>query len=62
MGLIRTCAEHVAKTVRDVPDQFRPHDFEVQFAISVNTEVGVVIAKSAIDAQIQVTLKWSKED
>lgn len=60
MSLIRTCSEHVARTIKEVPDHLQPHGFEVQFAINVNTEVGVVIAKSTAEAQLQVTLKWDK--
>lgn len=62
MSLIRTCAEQVAKTVREVPDTFQPDGFEVQFAVKADTSVGVVIARSTAEAQIQVTLRWGKEE
>jgi hypothetical protein len=62
MTLIRTCAEHIAGTVHDVPEKYRPHAVEVQLAIKVDAQLGAIIAKSSTEAQFQVTLRWGEKD
>jgi hypothetical protein len=60
MGLIRTCAKHVADSLEEIPPHIRPHGFELQFAIKIDTKVGALIAESSGGAQLQVTFKWEK--
>jgi hypothetical protein len=60
MGLIHTCARHVAASIEQVPPNIRPHGYELQFAIKIDTSVGALIAESSAGAQLQVTLKWGK--
>jgi len=62
MELIHTCAEQIATTVQTVSTKVRPRGSEVQFAVTIETEVGVVIAKASMEAQFQVTLKWEQKD
>lgn len=62
MGLIQICAEQVASAVHTVSEKARPTDFEIQLAIKIDAQVGAIIAKSSTEAQLQVTLKWSKKD
>lgn len=56
--LIHTCAERIAHSIQTVPPQIRPKECEVQFAVKVDAELGAILAKSSMEAQLQVTLKW----
>ena len=47
MRLIRTCAEQVAKTVRQVSDTARPQEVEVKFGVKLNSQAGALIAKTS---------------
>ncbi len=60
--LIRTCAENIASSIHSVPEKIRPKEFEVQFAIKIDTQVGALIAKSSTEAQLQVTLRWGGKE
>jgi len=60
MSLIHTCAKNVATSIKQVPQEIRPHGYELQFAIKIDTKVGALIAESSGGAQLQVTLKWEK--
>ncbi len=60
MPLLRTCTEHIAVTVRTMPDTMRPDCFEVQFAIKIDTELGAVIARTSTEAQLKVCLIWGE--
>jgi hypothetical protein len=61
MDLIHTCAEQVAHTVQKIPEKARPAECEVQFAVKLSAGVAI-LAKATTEAQLQVTLKWSKSD
>lgn len=60
MGLIQTCAEQVSSTVKAIPEDARPRQFEVQFAVKIDAEFGAMLAKSSTTAQLQVTLTWGE--
>jgi Trypsin-co-occurring domain 1 len=62
MELIRTCAQQVFHTIEKVGDDARPTDFEVQLMIKLDAAVGAILAKTAAEAQLQVTLKWTKKE
>jgi hypothetical protein len=61
MGLIRTCAKHVADSLKEVPEAARPDGIELQFAIKIDASVGALIAEAKTGTQLQVTLRWGKE-
>jgi len=60
MDLIRTCAEQVMTAVQKVDQVMRPTELELQLSIKLDSEVGAVLAKASGEAQLQVTLKWTK--
>jgi hypothetical protein len=60
MSLIRTCAEQVAQTVAEVSEKAKPSGVEVQLGIKLDGEVGALIAKTGVEAQLQVKLSWGK--
>jgi len=62
MDLISTCAEQVFRAVQKVDQVLRPTDFEVQLSIKLDSEVGAILAKASAEAQLQVTMKWSKKE
>ncbi len=62
MTLIRTCAEHIASTVHEIPEKMRPRAVEVQLEIKIDEQLGAIIAKSNTEAQFQVTLRWGEKD
>lgn len=61
MDLIHTCAEQVAHTVQKIPEKTRPAACEVQFSVKLSTGVAVLVNTSS-EAQLQVTLKWGKQN
>jgi len=61
MRLIRTCAEQVSETVRQVSTAARPQEVEVKFGVKLTTEAGAFIAKTGTEAQMEVTLKWAQK-
>lgn len=60
MGLIETCASQVSSTVKAIPQQARPKEFEIQFAIKLDATFGAILAKTSGEAQLQVTLVWDE--
>jgi hypothetical protein len=61
-ALIRDCALNIAQTVQDIQAQAKPQEIEVQFAVKIDSTVGVMIAQSSMGAQLQVTLRWTEKD
>ncbi len=61
MELIHVCAEQVAHTVQKIPEQARPSACEVQLSVKLSGGVAVLVHTSS-EAQLQVTLKWGKQD
>ena len=62
MDLIRTCAEQIVTTVKNVEHVARPAEFEVQLAVKLDAQVGAILAKTSAEAQLQVTLRWTKSE
>ena len=60
MGLIETCASQVSSTVKAIPQEARPKEFEIQFAIKLDATFGAILAKATGEAQLQVTLVWGE--
>ena len=61
MALIRVSAEQVASTVQAVAEASRPSEVEVCFGVKMDGESGIAfLAKTGVEAQLQVKLKWSE--
>jgi hypothetical protein len=58
MELARNCAIRAVDGINKIDTAIRPSEFEIQFAIKLNTEVGAILARMGSEAQIQVTMKW----
>ncbi len=61
MELIHICAEQVAHTVQKIPEKSRPAACEVQLSVKLSGGIAVLVNTSS-EAQLQVTLKWGKQD
>ncbi len=52
----------MAEVIHKVPKAKRPSAYEVQFAVKIDSEMNVLIAKASTGAQLQITLKWDKDE
>ncbi|WP_322508978.1 CU044_2847 family protein [Anaerolinea sp.] len=57
---IRPIAQGILKKLRSLHEA--PDEIEVEFGLSLNAEVGAVIASSGVEANYKVTLTWKKEE
>ncbi len=57
---IRDAAAAVAKRMRSLDPQ--PGEVTVEFAVKLGAQAGVVIAKSAVEANLTVRLRWNGSD
>ena len=53
---IRLIVEHVQELAN------KPHELGLEFAIKFTAEAGALIAKTALEGNIKVTLKWSASE
>ena len=56
---IKNVANNIYGSIKEM--DFSPDELEVEFGIKLGGEAGVVIAKTTIEANFQVKLKWAKE-
>ncbi|KPA17573.1 hypothetical protein MHK_002205 [Candidatus Magnetomorum sp. HK-1] len=61
MDLARNCAAKVVESMKKMGDTVRPSEFQLQFAVKLDTQVGAVLAKAGTEAQLQVTMTWKSE-
>lgn len=62
MDLARNCAVRVIDGIKAMDDATRPDEFEVKFAIKFDSQVGAVLAKMGTEAQLQVSMKWKRQE
>jgi hypothetical protein len=62
MELAQNCATRVVKSMKEMGKATKPDEFQMQFAITLDTEVGAVIAKTRTEAQLQVTMTWKAKE
>ena len=56
MQTIREMAERVTATVRGIAE--KPQQVEVAFGLKLDAEVGALIAKTGVEASINVKITW----
>jgi exonuclease VII small subunit len=61
MVLARNCAKKVVQNMKEMGNAVKPDEFQLQFAVKLDTEVGAVLAKAGTEAQLQVTMTWKSE-
>jgi hypothetical protein len=52
----------VSTSVRNIPPELQPKEFEVQFAVKIDGKAEAFIAESTAGVQLQVTLKWGEKE
>lgn len=62
ISLARACAKKAVNGMQLLDDKFRPEEFELKLAISLDSEVGAFIAKASAGAQMEVTMKWKPRE
>ncbi len=62
LALSRKCAAKVIDSVQQMGNDIKPHEFEVQLTIKLDSEMGAVIAKASTGGQMQVTMKWTLKE
>lgn len=62
MALAQNSATRVAESMRQMNDSIKPDEFELQFSIKLDAEVGAIIAKTSTEAQLQVTMTWKTKE
>lgn len=58
LGTIRSCANGVIETLQGL--DAAPNSASIDFAIKVDAEAGVMVAKSMGDAQFKISLSWKQ--
>jgi hypothetical protein len=61
MGTLRAMAYRVSRTMREMDDQMRPQEAEVEFGVNLDAEAGAWLARTSAGAQLTVKLKWVVE-
>jgi hypothetical protein len=57
---VRSAAAVVVERMRSI--EHRPDEVSVEFAIKLGAEAGVVIAKTAVEANLMVRVQWNQGD
>ncbi|MCB8939259.1 MAG: hypothetical protein H6655_12660 [Ardenticatenaceae bacterium] len=62
LELAKNCATRVVNSIKEMGGTAKPDEFQLQFSIKLDTEVGALIAKSSTEAQLQVTMTWKTDE
>lgn len=62
LALARACAKKAVNGMQLLDNKFRPEEFEMKLAISLDSEVGAIVAKASAGAQMEVTMKWKPRE
>lgn len=57
LAKLRPITDTVMRTLRDLNN---PDECSIEFGITLNAEAGAIIASASAEANISVSLKWSK--
>lgn len=56
--LARACAQRFTDGLKDLGKGVSPDEVELQLGITLDAELGAVLAKTKTSAQLQITLRW----
>ncbi len=48
----------IVRQIRDAVEQ--PEEFSVEFGVKLNAEAGVIVASTAAEANLKISIKWKK--
>lgn len=60
LGQIKCFSNSIANSVRNL--DLEPDEFQIEFAIKFENELGAVISSISTESGIKVTLKWSNDN
>lgn len=61
MKSMRGMAKKTAKAIKEIPVSERPHKVEVAFGMKLTAEGNAVVAKTGVEASINVTMTWERK-
>ncbi|WP_405150553.1 hypothetical protein OG589_18045 [Sphaerisporangium sp. NBC_01403] len=59
VDLVRSCAAEVKRKLDEMPEDTRPDELELQFAVKLDAKVGAAIVESTSGAQLQISMRWN---
>lgn len=62
LEMVRLCATQIVQHITSLDNAIRPDEFQVQFAVKFDSEVGAIVAKATAGAQLQVSLTWKRDE
>jgi hypothetical protein len=62
MALAQNSATRVTASMRQMNEAIKPDQFELQFAVKLDTEAGAIIAKTSAGAQLQIKMTWKRKE
>jgi hypothetical protein len=62
LALARDCAARAVDSIEHTASDVRPDQFEISLAIKLDAQAGAVLAKVGAGAQLQVTMRWSRQE
>lgn len=60
LGTIKGIARKLVAHIVDIPE--RPDEVECKIGIKFNVEAGIIIAKTSTEGNLEITLKWKKDN
>jgi Trypsin-co-occurring domain 1 len=60
LGKLKPICSAIAKQARGLIDQ--PEEFAVEFGVKLTAEAGVIVASTAAEANLKVSVKWKKSE
>lgn len=58
--LARSCARRFTAGLKELGEDLAPDEVELQLGITLDAELGAVLAKTKAGAQVQVTMRWRR--
>ena len=58
LAQIKTFSNSIAESIKK--SDIQPDDFELEFAVKIAADVGIVISSVSTEANITIKMKWSK--
>ncbi len=62
MDLAKDCATRAVKNLKEMNEDAKPDEFQLQFSIKLEAQAGAIIAKTSTEAQLQVTMTWKAKE
>ena len=60
VNLAKACARKFTEGLKELGEGVQPDEIELELGITLDAELGAVLAKTKASAQLQVTLRWQR--